>query len=98
MGGKGQRNLGLDPARFVTSTIGVKALMMKIRVTSRSGEDTVESMESNDLGDFGDFLHWLSTLGKISVHRPGTTINDPPWGTRDPVDDHYTVHLIDEYD
>lgn len=66
---------------------------MKIRVTSRSGEDAHESLEVPD--DTEGFLRWLSEHGTMTVWAPGKVVND--WGGHEAVD-RYTVHLVDEYD
>lgn len=69
---------------------------MKVRITSRSGENTQDSLEVPD--DVEGFLRWFSTLGSTTVTPPGETVQDASWGTRGPVPDKWTVHLIDEYD
>ena len=69
---------------------------MKIRITSRSGDDTHDALEVSD--DTESLLRWLSTQGQVTVTPPGVAVLDASWGSRDPVDDRWTVHRIDEYD
>jgi hypothetical protein len=71
---------------------------MKVRVTSRSGEDTHSSLEVPD--DPVAFMDWLSAQGRLEVWPPGKRVRD--FGAyrydQDADPNLWTVHLIDEFD
>lgn len=67
---------------------------MEIRITSRSGDDTQESLEVPE--DTQGFLQWLAVQGTVAIYPPGAPMKGV-WGGRDPVD-RFTVHLVDEHD
>lgn len=69
---------------------------MKVRVTSRSGEDTHSSLEVPD--DPVAFMDWLSAQGRLEVWPPGKRVRDSAWGDQDADPNLWTVHLIDEFD
>jgi len=68
---------------------------MKIRIASRSGD---ESGELEVPGYLHGFLTWLSKQGMVTVTPPGEPVTDTSWGGAEPHPELWTIYMIDEYD